>query len=193
MFTGIVETTGAVLQTRPDGMTVERPAMFDDITLGSSIAVAGVCLTVVAFDDASMRFDIVPETFAKTTLGSKKPGDRVNLERAMLATSRFEGHIVQGHVDGVASVEGIGEWEKGKGVILTIVLPDSLLPFVVPKGSICIDGVSLTIAALEGNRCTVALIPHTLEITTLGSLKKGDSVNIETDVLLRWLAHAHQR
>lgn len=191
MFTGIIETTAKVLQNHQGRLILERPAAFTKLVLGQSIAVSGVCLTVVAWDDASMTFDMVPETLARTTLGSKAAGDAVNVERAMPADGRFEGHIVQGHVEGTATVRSMEP--EGEGMRLTIELLPELARFVIPKGSIAIEGASLTIATInEHNYCSIALIPHTLERTTLGTLRAGDRVNIETDILLRWLHHAHR-
>lgn len=179
MFTGIIETTAAVLQKTATGLTLERPASFTDIKEGASIAVSGVCLSVVQFDEASMRFDVVEETWKRTKLGSLTVGDRVNLERSMRADGRFEGHIVQGHIEGVGTV-------VQPGTEISIRIPSELVPMVVYKGSIALDGVSLTVARVEGDICTIALIPHTLEVTTFGALKEGDSVNIETDILGRY-------
>lgn len=183
MFTGIVETTAKIVHKTDHGLTIERPELFDDIHIGASISVGGICLSVVEFDDTSMRFDVVPETFAKTNLGGLMTGDYVNLERALKASGRFEGHVVQGHIEGTADVADIRKKNTGAELLLSI--PDELMAFVIPKGSIAVDGVSLTIASTEGNGCTIALIPHTLERTTLGDLQQGDRVNIETDVLGR--------
>jgi len=185
MFTGIVETMAKVLQKTDEGLVLERPKIFTDIKIGSSICVFGACLSIVALDKKTMRFDIVPETWRRTKLGDLRIGDRVNLERSLRADARFEGHVVQGHVEGTS-----GQWGviRGKnGVRFTVTIPEALLPFVVEKGSIAIDGVSLTVAKMEGNQCTIALIPHTLEVTTLGSLKEGERVNIETDVMGRYV------
>jgi len=181
MFTGIIEATGKILEKSEDGLEIARPSIFDDCTVGSSISISGVCLTITELDDKSMRFDVVDETLQKTTLGSLNPGDQINLERALRADARFEGHIVQGHVEGVAQVESL---DQG---ILTVTVPSDLSPLIVEKGSIAIDGVSLTVAKKDGVQVSVALIPHTLENTTLGSLKDGDTVNIETDILGRYL------
>ncbi len=160
-------------------LTVERPSDFDDIALGSSIAVAGVCLSIVAFDDFSMTFDVIEETWAKTKLGSLLAGDRVNIERAMKASDRLDGHIVQGHCE--AAVPIVSRTADR----ITIEVPESLAQSIVDKGSITLDGVSLTVAAVDGNTCTVALIPHTLEHTTLGAVQEGGLLNCETDVLVR--------
>lgn len=191
MFTGIVETKTAVLERQSGGLTLARPANWNDLEIGMSIAVSGVCLTVVAFDAASLRFDVVGETWAKTKLGTLHPGDFVNLERSLSANGRFEGHIVQGHIEGVGetlSLEADGLWTT-----LKIAIPASLLPCIVPKGSIAVDGVSLTVAAIDQHICSIALIPHTLSITTLGQLKPGDPVNIETDVMMRGLKGMMER
>jgi len=183
MFTGIIEATAEVLESGNGRLTLARPAMFDDIRIGSSISVSGVCLSIVEFDDQSMRFDVIEETMRKTKFGDLKNDDVVNVERALKVGDRFEGHVVQGHVEGTAD---IGHWTLDIGV-LEIVLPDALVPFVIEKGSIAIDGVSLTVASMVDVVCTVALIPHTLSNTTLGSLKTGDRVNIETDILGRYI------
>lgn len=181
MFTGIVEAAAPVICNVNGKISIARPGIFDDIRLGSSIAVAGTCLSVVELDLKSMTFDIVGETLSRTTLGEKKKGDLLNLERAMRADSRFEGHMVQGHVEGAGIVESL------VAGTLIVALPKPLLKGVVPKGSIALDGVSLTIADIQGERITVALIPLTLSETTLGRLRKGDHVNIETDVIRRYL------
>ena len=186
MFTGIVETTAAVRETSDTGLVIDRPSAFTDIQEGASIAVSGVCLSVIAFDQDSMRFDIMEETWKRTKLGSLQIGDRVNLERSMRADGRFEGHIVQGHVEGVGEVRSAKYEVPSVGAEISIRLPADLVPFVIHKGSIAIDGVSLTVAKIEKDICTIALIPHTLEVTTLGSLKEGDKVNIETDILGRY-------
>ena len=334
MFTGIIEALAPVISRSDSQLTIERPTAFSDIQIGSSICTAGACLSVIKFDDTSITFDVVPETWERTTLGKLKEGDPVNLERALPAGGRFEGHVVQGHVEGSATVlnspsphpspsgggepkrnkplprnvkfyaremrqepteveemlwehlrrhgcgihfrrqhpiggcildfychegylgveidgsvhekkeqkaydkerqqylesehgihilrftndqvmssadtvlktiqehlnsppssrEGLGEGAKETkttqetGGMLVISLPRNLAKFVIPKGSIAIDGVSLTVASIDGNECTIALIPHTCESTTLGSLQAGDHVNIETDVIVRSMA-----
>lgn len=185
MFTGIVEVVARVLKKTDSGLTLERPKIFTDITIGSSICVSGACLSVVAFDAKTMRFDVVSETWKRTKLGDLCVGDHVNLERSLRADGRFEGHVVQGHVEGTS-----GQWSvvsEKNGVRFTVTVPKNLLPFVVEKGSIAIDGVSLTVAKMDGDRCTIALIPHTLEVTTFGSLKEGERVNMETDVMGRYM------
>jgi len=166
------------------GLSIERPAVFDDLAIGSSVCVAGVCLTVIALDQETLQFDVVPATWSATALGMLQPGDRVNLERALKASGRFDGHVVQGHAEGTGVVEALHR-DPASGVLLKLRVPDALLNAIVPKGSIALDGVSLTVAALEGSTVTVALVPHTVAQTTLGSLQPGDHVNIETDILMR--------
>ena len=140
----------------------------------------------------SPRFDVVGETWRRTNLGDLLVGNAVNLERAMPANGRFEGHVVQGHVEGVATVK---EWkDDGQWKQLVLELPDALLPYIVEKGSIALDGVSLTVAGLRGNEVTIALIPHTLKITSLGLRRPGDAINVETDILAHYiLQHSHAR
>lgn len=185
MFTGIIETTAPVLERTPTRLTVALPANFDDVKIGSSIAVSGVCLTVVVLNKEDMAFDLVGETWDRTNLGELEKGSLVNLERAMPANGRFEGHIVQGHIEGTATVKewrDVGQWRQ-----LLLTLPDALVPMVTEKGSIALDGVSLTVAGIKGNVVTIALIPHTLDVTTLGARKAGERVNVETDILAHYV------
>ncbi len=184
MFTGIIEATAKVLETGANKLVLERPAHFDDIKIGSSIAVSGVCLSIISFDERQMSFDVIETTLKKTKLGSLAVGDYANLERAMRADGRFEGHIVTGHS------EGVGVVVAKKDTILTITIPSPLLPFIVLHGSITIDGVALTVAEISNAQLSVALIPHTLEHTTLGSLVPGSCVNLETDILGRYILHS---
>ncbi len=186
VFTGIIESMAKVRSPEEGRLTLERPKSFTDVRIGSSVAVAGTCLTIVALDDATMTFEVVTETLRKTTLGSVNAGSIVNLERAMPANGRFEGHILQGHVEGIAEVVSICDEKMGK--MITIVLPEDLVTFVVSKGSIALDGVSLTVAKIEDQHCSVAVIPHTLVHTTLGTLREGGEVNVETDVIGRYCA-----
>ncbi|ALM09541.1 MAG TPA: riboflavin synthase [Candidatus Peribacter riflensis] len=185
MFTGIIETTAKVLDRQDDRLTVSRPTSFDDLKKGASIAISGVCLTVVEMDAHTLAFDVMPETMHKTTIGDLAIGDSVNLERALPAHGRFEGHVVQGHVEGVGEVTGLQT--QGGDVRLAVRVPKELMHVIVPKGSICLDGVSLTITDVGPESCTVALIPMTLASTTLGTKRMGDAVNIETDILVRTL------
>lgn len=179
MFTGIVEATGSVRQITDSLLIIERPEIFDDIVIGSSISVSGVCLSVVKMNNTDMEFNVVEETWGLTNLGSLKEGELVNLERSIRADQRLDGHIVQGHVEGTAAVL------KNEDEELIIQMPKELIKFCVQKGSIAINGVSLTIASIEEGKLSVALIPHTRENTTFGTLKPGDSVNIERDIATR--------
>ncbi len=188
MFTGIIESMAQVLELKQDGLVLARPMIFEDLKIGCSIAVSGACLSVTKFDTTSMSFDVVPTTFQKTKLGALKVGDLVNVERALKADGRLEGHIVLGHCEGVGKVLS---FEKG---MLMVQIPKALTPYTVLHGSITIDGVALTIASLKDDQVTVAVIPHTLAITTFASLKVGNTVNIETDVLGKYILkqHAHR-
>lgn len=178
VFTGIIEATAEVLSWDGSSLALSRPPLFDDLKPGSSISVQGVCLSITKLDTGSMHFYVVPETIDLSTLGSLTKGQRVNLERAMKTGGRLDGHIVQGHIEGVGTVRVVGEE-------LEIELPSALVSSIQSKGSIAIDGVSLTVASLEGNVIRIALIPLTRSETTLGRLQKGDRVNIETDILAR--------
>jgi len=188
VFTGIVEQVADVVSVEDNG-TGNRLVLagggLDDMPVGASISVNGVCLTAVEAGDGQLAVDIVPETLARSTLGSLVPGGKVNIERPMRADGRFDGHIVQGHVDGVGTVREVSV--DGGGVVMRVGAPEELMPYVVEKGSITIDGVSLTIAGLSEGGFDVALIPHTLEVTTLGLLKPGDTVNLEMDVLAKYV------
>jgi riboflavin synthase len=190
VFTGIVAMTGRVerLERRDRGarltLTTRRP--LPRLALGESIAVNGACLTVVAPRGRRFSVDVSPETLRRTTLGTLAAGARVNLERALRMGDRLGGHIVLGHVDGVGRVRAIrpeGEW-----LLYRFTTPPALAPYLVEKGSIAVDGVSLTVFACRGNTFTVALIPHTLAETTLGARHPGDVVNLEADVLLKHIA-----
>jgi riboflavin synthase len=156
------------------------------LAVGASIAVNGVCLTAVETGTDSVSVDVIPETLKRTNLGSLEPGIPVNLERPMPANGRFDGHIVQGHVDGVGVVESVVHSREG-GTILTVQAPEQLRAYLVEKGSVTIDGVSLTVATVTNTGFEVALIPHTLDATTLGLRKDGDTVNLEMDVLAKYV------
>lgn len=196
MFTGIVEERGRVrsIGPGPSGtrLVVECEAAAQDSWIGSSVAVNGVCLTVVEEEQGALGFDVVAETLARSTLGSLGPGDAVNLERPLMLGDRLGGHLVQGHVDGVGRVEGI-ETNGDGDVGLTVRVPADLHPHLAPKGSVAVDGVSLTIAAARDGGFTVALVPHTIAKTTLGSLRAGDAVNVEVDVISRYVERLMRR
>ena len=189
MFTGIVESIGTITSVDESGaqakLTISSPGFGDDLRHGESVAVSGVCLTVASQAGDSWVADVMRITRDTTTLGQAAPGRRVNLERALRADGRMGGHIVQGHVDGVATLtrrDSAAEWDD-----LTFSVPDAIARYVVAKGSICLDGVSLTVAALDGHEVTVSLIPTTLTDTTLGALAVGDRVNVEVDVLAKYI------
>jgi riboflavin synthase len=190
VFTGLVSASARVVarRTSPGGATlsVERPSAYGDVRTGESVAVSGVCLTVVPpLDPAVLTFDLSPETLARTTLGGIDAGARVNLERALAAGDRLGGHVVAGHVDGTAEVLGVAK--AGDSWTFTFALPSALARYAVEKGSIAVDGVSLTIAALREGAFDVAVIPHTFTATTLGDRRRGDRVNLEVDVLGKYV------
>jgi len=189
MFTGIVEALGEVITVdlRPDGarLRLRVPRGFDDLARGQSLAVNGACLTVVAITGDAVEFDLAAETLRRTTLGALRSGAAVNLERPLLAGARLGGHFVQGHVDGVGTVTRADP--AGDGGWLEVRLPPGLARYVAEKGAVALDGVSLTVAVVEDSRCAVALIPHTLAATTLGRREPGDAVNVEVDVLAKYL------
>ena len=198
MFTGIVEELGEVADVDDRGdsavLTVRARTVADDVAHGASIAVNGVCLTVVGWQagDAGtdIRFDVMAETLQRSGLGSARPGDAVNLERAVRADARLGGHVVQGHVDGTGGVVSRtpgGAWES-----VRFSLPPQLARYVAEKGSIAVDGVSLTVTAVGPDWFEVGLIPETLRATTLGSRRAGDEVNIEVDVLAKYVARLRE-
>jgi riboflavin synthase len=189
MFTGIVEELGVVEALEDQGdavrLTVRGPHVTEDARLGDSVAVNGCCLTVAERHGETFTADVMRETLDKTSLGALEPGGRVNLERAVTATSRLGGHIVQGHVDGTGSVvrrEPSAHWE-----LVEISLPPDLARYLVPKGSVTVDGVSLTVVAVGDESFTVSLIPETLARTTLGHREPGEPVNLEVDVIAKYV------
>jgi riboflavin synthase len=185
VFTGLVRDLGRVVSFDGGRLTVAAPATAAAAELGDSVAIDGVCLTVVALDGGTLSFDAVPETLARTALSSLDRDSRVNLEPALRAGEPLGGHYVQGHVDGVGTVRSLEP--EGAGKRIWIETPADLLRYVVEKGSIAVQGASLTVAATDGAGFAVALIPHTLEVTTLGALTPGDRVNLEVDVLAKYV------
>jgi riboflavin synthase len=188
MFTGIVKELGRVeaVDASDDGARLRIGAgLASEVSEGDSVAVNGACLTATSVGDGAFEADVMHQTLSLTTLGELEPSSPVNLELALRASDRLGGHVVQGHVDGTASVTDVSADGFAKRV--RIELPDELLPYVVERGSIAIEGVSLTIADLTGNELEVSLIPETLERTTLGRLEAGDRVNVECDVLARYV------
>jgi riboflavin synthase len=190
MFTGIVEELGRVRSVTPNAggarIAIEATKVLDDAEIGASIAVNGCCLTVVARGDHYWEADAVVETLQRTNLGTLAPGDPVNLERPVRLTDRLGGHVVQGHVDAVARIVA-GDQQGDGSTLLRFVAPADVLRYVVHKGSITVDGISLTIAALHDDGFSVAVIPHTLDVTTLGTKGIGDTVNLEADVLAKYV------
>ena len=186
MFTGIVEELGTVRETGTHRLVVGCTTVATDSAVGSSIAVNGVCLTVVTRGDDELAFDLSEETLARSTLGRLAPADPVNLERPVTLTARLGGHLVQGHVDGVGEVTGVDRDDEG-GALVTVRVPEGLARYIVEKGSITVDGVSLTVAGIAGDGIRLALIPHTLAVTTLGTAVPGDAVNLEVDVIARYV------
>ncbi|MEP6477136.1 MAG: riboflavin synthase [Actinomycetota bacterium] len=186
MFTGIVEERGQVRATTGHQIVVSCRTVPSGSQIGASIAVNGVCLTVVERADDALTFDLSPETLERSSLRHLDAGHPVNLERPATMATRLGGHLVQGHVDGVGEVAAV-EPDPTGGAQVTVRIPAHLLRYVVQKGSITIDGVSLTVAALTADGVVLALIPHTLQVTTLGSARPGDAVNIEVDVLAKYV------
>lgn len=190
MFTGLVEEVGEVvrIEERPQGrrFTFSARRVLEGIRTGDSIAVSGCCLTAVDSDGEAFSVEAVPETLARTTLGEWRPGDRVNLERSLRLDDRLGGHLVQGHVDGVGRVTAVTP--EGEGRRITVSFPDALAAFIAEKGSIAIDGTSLTVAGCGPSTCEVALVPHTLEHTISNDYEPGSRVNLEVDLVARYLA-----
>jgi riboflavin synthase len=187
VFTGLVQDVGTVakIDAGDDGarLTIET-ALAHDVSEGDSVSVAGVCLTATSVTAKSFSADAINETLSRTSIGKLGEGDSVNLELAMKADGRFGGHIVQGHVDGVGEVAAIRP--DGLSQVITVNAAPEILRYIVEKGSITIDGISLTVAQVERDGFDVALIPETLERTTLGSAKAGDTVNLETDIFAKY-------
>jgi riboflavin synthase len=192
MFSGIIEERGEVVSREAHRLTVACSVVPSDSDVGASIAVNGVCLTVVHRGAEGLSFDLSEETLARTGLRRLQPGDPVNLERPATLASRLGGHLVLGHVDGVGEVVG-REHDRAGGAWVRVRVPSELLRYVVPKGSITVDGVSLTVAELHDDGVTVALIPHTLAATTLGTTSVGDPVNLETDIIAKHVERLLER
>ncbi|MCS6776473.1 MAG: riboflavin synthase [Chloroherpetonaceae bacterium] len=189
MFTGIVEEMGTVVanerEERSARLTLVAPTTHAGVRVGDSVAVNGCCLTVVQVKGDQLTFDAVPETLHRTNLGTLKPGDRVNLERALAVGARLGGHFVQGHIDGVGTLISLSPQENA--VVMEFRVPPGLSKYIVEKGSIAVDGVSLTVAEARADTFTVWIIPHTREITTLGLRQIGDPVNLECDLLGKYV------
>jgi riboflavin synthase len=189
VFTGIVEEVGTIAAVEGDGaglqLQIEAPALAPLSRVGDSINVSGCCLTVVAVRGSTFAFEVVPESLRRTALGGLAPGSAVNLEDALRAGEPYGGHIVQGHVDGVGELaerreEGIGAWLRFRA-------PDNVQRYLIEKGSVTVAGVSLTVAELHDDGFAVAIVPHTLQVTTFGTLAVGDPVNLEADMIARYV------
>ena len=196
MFTGIVEEVGKVVKIEQRGenrrIIIEAVNVPKELRTGHSIAVSGVCLTALDIKPKSFCADLAPETWVRTSFSRMHAGALVNLELPMKADGRFDGHIVQGHVDGVGKLIAFerildSEGRDSENWWLHIEIPSEVEKYTVFKGSICVEGISLTVAKLERKRCTIAIIPHTVELTNLGSLKPGDPVNLEADVIAKYV------
>ena len=190
MFTGLVEEQGHIagIEERSPGRRfwIAAAQVLEGAAIGDSIAVNGVCLTAVAVEPSRFAVEAVPETLARTTLGALVSGDPVNLERPLTLAQRLGGHLVQGHVDGVGEVVSVAN--EGDGCRVRLRVPAELRRFVAEKGSLTVDGVSLTVAAVTDDGCEIAYIPHTLAVTTSGTYQSGRRVNLEVDLLARYLA-----
>lgn len=185
MFTGIVEEAGTVRAVTPFRLEVESGTVADDSGVGASVAVNGVCLTIVERNAGSLAFDLSEETLARTSLGRLREGDRVNLERPVTLATRLGGHLVQGHIDAVGEIKDVVPAQQG--AVVRIEAGDDVMRYIVEKGSVSVDGVSLTVAGRNGSTFDVSLIPHTLSVTTLGSAKPGDPVNLEVDIIAKYV------
>lgn len=189
MFTGIVEEVGTIRHVAPteSGSRIEIACerVMERLAIDDSVSVAGVCLTVVARDDHAFTSDVVPETLSRTTLGRLARGSHVNLERAATLETALGGHLVQGHVDGTVAL--LTRTREGEGVRLRFSMPKGLGKYMVEKGSVTLDGISLTIAAIAARSFDIAIVPHTARRTTIGALREGDTVNIEIDIIAKYV------
>jgi riboflavin synthase len=189
IFTGIIEEIGQVKQIKRGqqsfSLSIKAAKVLEEVKLGDSIAVNGVCLTVTGYSGASFEADVMPETYQRTTLKTLKSGSPVNLERALRLSDRLGGHLVQGHVDGIGTI--INKSVEDIAILYGIEAPAEILKYVLKKGSIAVDGVSLTVVEVDNNRFSVSLIPHTAKLTILGWKREGDPVNLETDIIGRYV------
>ncbi|MDA0263757.1 MAG: riboflavin synthase [Chloroflexi bacterium] len=185
MFTGIVEEVGVVASISANAMTVRASKVVEDLKLGDSIAVNGACLTAVSYTKSEFSVDLSPETMRRTSLGDLQVGGPVNLERALLASSRMGGHLVQGHVDGTGRI--MSKKPEGDSIIFRVRVPKRLNRYIVEKGFVAVDGISLTVVKKGASSFTLAVIPYTLDNTNLASLSVGDRVNLEADILAKYV------
>jgi riboflavin synthase len=197
MFTGIIEEVGKIVKIQQRGqnrrITVETPNTPKELRTGDSVSVSGVCLTALDIKPTSFSADLAPETWERTSFSRIHEDALVNLELPMKADGRFGGHIVQGHVDGVGRLIELERIADSENWWLHIEMPSDIEKYIVFKGSISIEGISLTVARLEANRCTIAIIPHTVEMTNLGSLKPRDPVNLEADLIAKYVEKMMRR
>ena len=191
MFTGIVEEVGIVSKITNNGMTVKALRVLSDVKLGDSIAVNGTCLTAVSFSDSEFSVDLSPETMRRTSLSQLTEGSRVNLERALSASDRMGGHIVQGHVDATGRITSIKP--DGDSIIFRVRIPKRLDKYIVEKGFVAVDGISLTVVKRGASSFTLAVIPYTLENTNLSTVSVGDQVNLEADILAKYVESLLER
>ncbi len=185
MFTGIIEEVGSIKNIGGDKIEISAEKVLEDVNLGDSISVNGICLTVVEFDEKSFKADIMPETVRRTSLIDAKKNTKVNLERALTLSARLGGHIVSGHIDGVGEITSLQEDKNA--LLMQIKTDKSILKYIVEKGSVALDGISLTVASVTGVDFTVSLIPHTREITNLKYKRVGSVINIENDVIAKYV------
>jgi riboflavin synthase len=185
VFTGIVEEIGRVISARPGNLTIAAGKVLEDMQEGASIAVNGTCLTVTSFDDKSLSVEVMPETLDKTNLGILKTSDGVNLERPLSLGGRLGGHLVQGHIDDTARV--ISVTPRGDSILVGFETPPRLMAYIVEKGFIAVDGASLTVIARDNSSFQVSLVGYTRQHTTLGSLRVGDTVNLEADIIAKYV------
>jgi riboflavin synthase len=185
VFTGIVEEVGSVVRISENGMTIQAATVLEDLKIGDSVAVNGACLTAVSRSDTGFEVDLSPETMRRTALGDLASGSPVNLERALRASDRLGGHIVQGHVDGAGRI--MSTREEGDSIVFRVRAPKRLMPYVVEKGFIAVDGISLTVVKRGASSFTLAIIPYTLHNTNLKALSNGVRVNLEADILAKYV------
>ena len=188
MFTGLIEEIGVVkslTRIAVGKLVVSSGKLIEEVAVGDSVSVSGVCLTVTSIGNGELCFDVVPETLARSALSGLQAGDRVNLEASVRAGKMMGGHFVQGHVDGVGKIESIKS--VGESWMIGVSAPGDVLKYVVEKGSVALDGISLTVASVDDSRFAIAIIPHTLSVTTLHSKKVGDPVNLEADIIGKYV------
>jgi riboflavin synthase len=190
VFTGIVEEIGKIVSAKPGNLTIAADKVLEDITEGASIAVNGVCLTVTGFDNKSFSVGVMEETLSRTNLGLLKAGDGVNLERPLTLGGRLGGHLVQGHIDDTGRV--ISVTPRADSILVSFEAPPKLMAYIVEKGFIAVDGASLTVVSRDSGSFRVSLVGYTLQHTTLGNLRTGDTVNLEADIIAKYVENFNQ-